>query len=202
MRLGFSSTTSLLAVIAAVSAGAALSCGTTSTVGTVTPTVDQVSEYVVRYTGPEIELVTAYGYAQNHLGSEWLILEVAVSGPRGGSVTVERGDISVTAPDGDSYPAAKQSDLNEDWGELRPIIRAANVAQDPMLYFSPNRTRCKLSFYVGPAEGVARSSVTVNDRMACNGKLFFKVPQGVDSGQWILSLDLDEGTVRLPITLK
>ena len=104
-------------------------------------------------------------------------------------------------PDGSQIPAPSQKEFNEAYSGLRANISQANVAREPMDYFPPNRVDCAIQFYVAPGEGVAFDQVTVNDRRACQGKLFFNIPGGIQPGRWVLGIDLEETDIRIPFQL-
>ena len=84
---------------------------------------------------------------------------------------------------------------------MRNVIAAADIARDPMEYFPPSRRPCLVQFFVPPGAGVSYDAVTVNDRRVCQGRLFFKVPGGIDPGRWTFGIDLEESTVRIPFEL-
>jgi hypothetical protein len=173
-----------------------------SAVPTETPGVERLGEYLLRQNGTEADVVLGYKYAAQSLGSEWLILELAITSPSGKSAKFERENIWVRTPDGVQIPAATQKAFGEAYGAMRNRISQANVARDPMDYFPPNRQACSLDLYVAPGEGVAYDQVTVNDRRACQGKLFFYVPGGVQPGRYQLGIDLEEEEIRIPFTLE
>jgi hypothetical protein len=43
--------------------------------------------------------------------------------------------------------------------------------------------------------------LSLNDRRACQGRFFFKIPGGVQPGKWVLGMDLEETKVRIPFTI-
>ncbi len=172
-----------------------------SAVPTDTPGVEQLGEYVLRHTGPELETVIGYRYSAQNPGSEWLIVELALSSPPGKMAKVERGSISVRTPDGNTVKLASQQEFAEAYGELRSVIRAEEIARDPMDYFPPSRQPCGLDLFQAPGEGVVFDQVTVNDQRACAGKLFFRVPGGVQKGRWVLAVDLPESDIRIPFKI-
>ena len=176
-----------------------LSCS--STVPTETPGIDQVGNYLLRQKGPELWTVLGYKFASQSIGDEWLILEVSFTTPTGGKATVDRQNVWVRTPDGTTIPVADQTLFAEDYGRLKSTIAKADIVRDPMDYWPPSREACAVQFFVPPGEGVAYDSVTLNDRRACEGKLFFKVPGGIDPGRWTFGVDLEESTVRIPFTL-
>jgi hypothetical protein len=71
-----------------------------------------------------------------------------------------------------------------------------------MDYFPPSRQRCSIQLFVAPGEGVSFDQVTVNDRRACEGKLFFYIPGGVQPGRYVLGMDLEEDEIRIPFTME
>ncbi len=176
--------------------------GCSSAVPTETPGVERLGQYVLREKGPEAEVVLGYKFASMSLGNEWLILEINASSPQGKSARIEREKVFVRTPDGVRIPASTQRAFNEAYQKMRNTISQANVARDPLDYFPPNRESCTLQFFVAPGEGVAFDQVTVNDRRACEGKLFFNVPGGIQPGRWMLGIDLEESEIRIPFDLE
>ena len=104
-------------------------------------------------------------------------------------------------PDGVQVPLASQRAFNEAYASIRSQISQANVMRDPMDYFPPNRQPCTIDFFVAPGEGVSFDHVSVNDRRACQGKLFFYIPGGIKSGRYVLGMDLTEDEIRIPFIL-
>jgi hypothetical protein len=190
----------ILIVVVAVAATAANVACTTAT-PTDTPGIDELGRFILRQEGPEVDAVLGYRFAANSIGSDWLLLEVNLSSPRQQSAEIMREDVWVRTPDGTKVPLASQKLFGEDYGALRPVIDKANIQRDPMDYFPPNRRDCQVQFFVGPGDGVAFDSVSVNDRRACQGKLFFKIPGGVQPGRWTLGIDLEESQVRIPFEI-
>jgi hypothetical protein len=189
--------TLLTVLLGAVVAASACS----SAVPTETPGVEQLGQYIMRQNGSEADVVVGYKHAAQSLGDEWLLLELAITSPSGESAKFERKNIWVRTPAGVQVPAASQKAFGEAYGSMRNKIAQANVARDPMDYFPPNRLPCDLDLYVAPGEGVAFDQVTVNQRRACEGKLFFYIPGGVQPGKYVLGIDLEEDEIRIPFTL-
>jgi hypothetical protein len=191
--------TSLLAVLIGA---VVVVTGCSSAVPTETPGVERLGQYILRQNGSEADVVLGYKYASQSLGEEWLLLELAITSPSGESAKFERENIWVRTPDGVQIPAASQKAFGEAYAQMRNRISQANVTRDPMDYFPPNRLPCSLDLYVAPGEGVAYDQVTVNDRRACQGKLFFYVPGGIQPGRYVLGIDLEEDEIRIPFTLE
>jgi hypothetical protein len=191
--------TSALALIVTASV---LIVGCSSAEPTDDPGVDRMGQYILMSKGPEAEAVIGYRHAQNQLGSEWLMLEVAMTSPPGQTARIERKNISVRTPAGVTIPMATQNDFIQDFGSLQSFISAANVVRDPMDYWPPRKQTCPLEFFVEPGRGISYDQVTVNDFRACQGRFWFKVPGGVQAGRYVLTIELEESEIRIPFTFE
>jgi len=175
--------------------------GCTSATPTDTPGVDRMGDYVLRQFGPQLWTVLGYRFAATQLGEEWMILDVGLSSPNGQNARVTRDAVFVRSPSGVKIPLATQPEFNEAYGALRPVIVKSNVNTDPLEYFPPSREECSIQFFVAPGGGVAFDEVTVNDLRGCFGKMFFKVPGGIQAGRWTFGIDLPESEIRIPFEI-
>ena len=166
------------------------------------PGVDRMGKYILMQKGPETEVVVGYRYAQNSLGSDWLLLEVAMTSPPKQTAVIQREKVSVRTPAGATIPLATQREFNQAFGTLQSILRAADVVRDPMDYWPPRKSTCAIRFFVEPGTAVSFDEVTVNDFRACQGRFLFNIPGGVQAGRYVFSIDLEESEVRIPFTLE
>jgi hypothetical protein len=166
------------------------------------PGVDRMGKYILMNKGPEVEVVVGYRHAQNSLGSEWLLLEIAMTSPVGQTARVLRENVAVRTPAGATIPLATQREFTEDYGTLQPFLRSADVVRDPMDYWPPRKDTCAIRFFVEPGTGVSFDEVTVNDWRACQGRFLFKIPGGVQAGRYVLTIDLEESEIRIPFTFE
>lgn len=184
-------------VVAAVSL-----IGCSSAQPTDDPGVDRMGKYILMGKGPEAEVAIGYRYAEQTLGSEWLLLDAAVTSPPNQTARIQRENVKVKTPSGAIIPLATQREFTEGYGTLQPILRKADVVRDPMNYWPPRKQTCAIRFFVEPGEGVSFDEVTVNDFRACEGRLLFKIPGGVQAGRYVLTIDLEESEIRVPIPLE
>lgn len=185
--------------LAAAVAGVLALAACSTAVPTETPGVERVGATVLRYKGPEIEAVIGYRFAGENLGADWLILDLAttaVSAP----VEIRRDRIFLRTPAGETIPLATQEEFAQAYAGLRSTLMRAAIASDPLDYFRGRRP-CGLQLFTTPGEGLTFPSVTVSDRMACSGRLFFFVPGGVQAGHYVFAIDLPESKVRIPFLL-
>jgi hypothetical protein len=166
------------------------------------PGIDRLGRYLLINQGPEAEVAVGYRYAAQNLGSQWLLLEVAVTSPPGQTARIKREAISVTTPTGSTIPLATQREFNEAYSSLQGVLRAADVMRDPMDYWPPRKEDFPMKFFVQPGQGVAFDEFSVNDFRTAQGRFLFEIPGGVQAGRHVLDIDLEESEVRIPFTLE
>jgi hypothetical protein len=125
-----------------------------------------------------------------------------VTSPPGQTARIARDKISLRTPAGITVPLATQREFNEAYGGLQSFLRAADVVRDPMGYWPPRKEPCAFRFFVAPGQGVSFDEFSVNDVRACEGRLLFQVPGGVQPGRYVLSVDLEESEIEIPFTLE
>jgi len=176
--------------------------GCSSAQPTEDPGIDRHGRYIVMNKGPEAEVAVGYRYATNNLGSQWLLLEMAVTSPPGQTARIIRENISVTTPTGSTIPLATQSEFNEAYSSLQSALRAADVMRDPMEYWPPRKESFPMKLFVQPGQGVSFDEFSVNDFRLGQGRFLFEIPGGVQAGRYVLDIDLEESEVRIPFTLE
>jgi hypothetical protein len=179
----------------------AVTIGCSTATPTDTPGVDRMGQYILRQYGPELWTVLGYKFANSQIGDEWMILEVALSSPPGQVATVRREEVFLRTPGGDRIPVPTQKEFNEVYGSLQSTIARANVNRDPLDYFPPDREDCALQFFVIPGRGVSFDEIVVNQFRGCFGRLYIKVPGGIQPGRWTFAIDLPESEIRIPFEL-
>ncbi len=166
------------------------------------PGVDRMGKYILMNKGATAEVVIGYRYAQQSLGSQWLVLEAAMTSPPNQTARIEREKVSVRTPTGETIPLATQREVNEAWGTLMPLLSAADVVRDPMDYWPPRKETCLIRFFVKPGDGVSFDEFSVNDFRACHGRLLFEIPGGVQAGRYVLTIGLEESEIVIPVPLE
>jgi hypothetical protein len=179
----------------------AVTIGCSTATPTDTPGVDRMGQYILRQYGPELWTVLGYKFANSQIGDEWMILEVALSSPPGQVATVRREEVFLRTPGGDRIPVPTQKEFNQVYGSLQSTIARANVNRDPLDYFPPDREDCALQFFVIPGRGVSFDEIVVNQFRGCFGRLYIKVPGGIQPGRWTFAIDLPESEIRIPFEL-
>jgi hypothetical protein len=173
-------------------------CSTATPTGT--PGVERLGATVLRYSGPEVDAILSYRYAGMNQGEEWLFLDLAVTANKRTAVEIKRDNISLATPSGDVVPLATQQEFGQAYPQLAAALARADVAAEPIDYW-PSRTQKPLSFLVIPGSGLALESVWVNDLDVATGRLYFDLPNGVQSGHYELRINLEESKVLIPFRL-
>jgi hypothetical protein len=141
-----------------------------------------------------------YRTANQSAGEEWMLLEMGITLRDGvDEQRLERGDLSVSTPDNKMIPLATQKEFNE--ANLQALNRRAGVVRDSINYFPPKATRaCRIAFFAEISKGpkLAYDSTAINSRNACVGRVFFKVPGGIQYGQHFLNVQFDKNILRVP----
>jgi hypothetical protein len=161
----------------------------------------QESRTLVRYVGNELQALVSFRWADGHLGDEWLVLAVWLSGGRTATTTIDRDWIRVRGPDGTRYPLPSQQAFRAALPETQLALRNVDFTTPPSYGFDGIRAPCGRWFLAAPWEGFAYDTVSVTPFRFCSGPLAFLVPGGVQPGQWVLEIDLEESRVRIPFVL-
>ena len=75
------------------------------------PTLDQLGKTISRYRDPLVEVIVDYKFANLSVGSDWIILNVAVTSSESKSIEVRRDHVLVRTPDGRKIPLPPYSEF-------------------------------------------------------------------------------------------
>lgn len=147
--------------------------------------------------------VMGYRMAQEEAGNPWVLLKVGVTLRQGAKdQTMKRENFSIKTPDGKIIPLATQQEYMSD-ASLRPLDMRAKMFNDSVNYFPPGANRaCPIQFFAdmsGP--GLAYDSFDLSDTRACVGRLYFKIPGGIQLGQHWLRVKFANSTVEVPFRI-
>jgi len=165
--------------------------------------ITQVGSYVTMYEGQQLTAVVGYRYADQSIGHEWLLLDVALSTPYGKSAEISRDGISIQPPTGTAIPLASQKEFLQSLGKLKPEIQHAKLINDPLGYFPDDgRAYSPLEFFTLPGRHVVQRTHSLSSNRVYHGLLFFHIPQTVTPGTWSLDITLASGQqLSLPFQL-
>lgn len=173
------------------------------------PTVPEIftltGEFVRMAYNNEGYVTLGYRVANDSPGDDWMLLEVGVTlrAPTKGQ-TMTRDAFSLLLPNGDTIPLASQKEYSEA-GNLRALNQRGSMVRDSINYFPVQANKpCVIGFFSDPAAAVRTISydqVDLSSNRACLGRLFFKVPGKIQTGQHYLVVKFENSVVEVPFRI-
>jgi hypothetical protein len=146
--------------------------------------------------------IIGYKLANLSVGEDWMLLEFGTTVlDRTPNYTLKREALSLDTPDGKTIPLAPVDDYRA--ANLAALQNRERVARDSINYFPPSATQaCRIGFFSELANR-ARSydQVELSNTRGCVGRLFFKVPGGIQYGQHWLNVKFEKSLVRVPFRI-
>ena len=147
-------------------------------------------------------VILGYRLTQQLVGKEWIGIEVGTTLRAGRPMYgLKRTDISLSTPDGKTIALPTNAEYQQ--VDLRSIVQQASVINDSINYFPPTvRGACRLGYFAEPNAGVrAFDSTDLNPERGCLGRLYFKIPGGLQYGQHFLQVQFATTLVRVPFRI-
>ena len=143
-----------------------------------------------------------YRVANQSVGEEWMLLEMGTT-VLGNTrdYTLTRDALSLDTPDGKHIPLPSNQDYRQ--VDLRALEMRTRVVRDSINYFPPSATQaCRIGFFSDVASRtMAYDQVELSSRRGCLGRLYFKVPGGIQYGQHWLNVKFQQSLVRVPFRI-
>jgi len=146
-------------------------------------------------------VILGYKTANMSLGDEWLLLEVGATMRDGNpnykltreALSLDTPGGKVTLPSVEDYRKANLSALN----------RRADVSRDSINYFPPMASQaCRIGFFSELSDRpMSWDEVELSNTRACLGRIYFKVPGGIQYGQHFLNVQFKNTLVRVPFRI-
>ena len=147
-------------------------------------------------------VVMGYRTANNSIGEEWMLLEMGTTVREGKpSYTLTRDAISLETPDGKTIPLPTQREYQQ--AELRALEQRSTIVRDSINYFPPLATQaCRIGFFARPGEReMSYDQVELSHLRGCLGRLYFRIPGGIQYGQHWLNVKFRDSLVRVPFRI-
>lgn len=142
-----------------------------------------------------------YRLANGLKGKEWIMLEVGMALREGvQAFKLPRTAVSLSTPTGE-VPLPTQTEYSQ--ADLRSITQQASVINDSIDYWPPNiRGANRLGFFAELGSGVSSfNEVEVSNNRGAVGRLYFKIPGGLQLGQHFLNVQFKNSKVRVPFRI-
>jgi len=146
-----------------------------------------------------------YRVANDSVAEDWMLLEVGVTlrAPTKGQ-KMTRDAFSLRLPDGSTIGLARQKEFGEA-GHLPALNTRGNMVRDSINYFPVQANKpCAIGFFSDPtnrARAIAFDQVELSSNRACMGRLFFKVPGQIQTGQHYLIVKFEDSVIEVPFRI-
>jgi hypothetical protein len=189
----------------ALVAGAAAAAQAQTPVTPPQPTVPEIftaeGEWVRIAYNNEGYATLGYRWAQMEVGQEWMLLQLGVTLRKPTKdYKLKREHLSIRTPDGKTIPLATQKEYAA--ANLMALNSRAKAIHDSINYFPADAFRaCALQLFAdlgGPGPTFAMDDVELSTNRACLGRVYFRVPGGIQVGQHWLDIRFASTTVQVP----
>jgi hypothetical protein len=161
-------------------------------------------EYVRQAYNEEATLIIGYRTANLSVGNEWMLLEAGFTVLPGNNQQIKRDQFMLETPDGTMIPMATQTEAQAETATLKALNRRADIQMEPINYFPKQvQIATPMSFFANPAEPgeLPFDEFGASAEQGRMGRLFFKVPGGIQYGEYLLHLKLAKGKLVVPINI-
>jgi hypothetical protein len=146
-----------------------------------------------------------YRVANDSAGDKWLLLEMGATVQKGvKNYTLKREDLSVQMPNGATIGLATQKEFTEA-NRLPALNKRATQVRDSINYFPVSANRaCTMNFFADPStpgRSLAYDQVELSSERACLGRIYFQVPDGIETGQYYLNVKFASSVVQVPFRI-
>jgi hypothetical protein len=146
--------------------------------------------------------ILGYRTANMSVGEEWMLLEIGTTVRDGVKpFKLKREALSLETPDGKKVPLPTLEEYRK--ADLRALENRAKVVRDSINYFPPSASQaCRIGFFSEQgSRAMGWDEVELSNTRACLGRIYFKVPGGIQYGQHWLDLQFPESLVRVPFRI-
>ena len=146
--------------------------------------------------------ILGYQLANRSLGEEWMLLEVGMTVlDRTPDYTLKRDALSLETPDGKTIPMATVAEHRA--GNTRALEAREKVQRDSINYFPVMASQpCRIGFFADVTSRVMPfDQVELSNTRACLGRLYFKIPGGIQYGQHWLNVKFEKSLIRVPFRI-
>jgi len=147
-------------------------------------------------------VILGYQIANASIGEEWMLLEVgATMRDNQPNYKLMRGSISLETPDGKTIPLPTNNEYREQ--NLTALEQRSTVIRQSINYFPPMASQaCRIGYFADlKTRAMAYDEVELSYQRACLGRLYFKVPGGIQYGQHWLNVKFPNSLIRVPFRI-
>lgn len=151
-------------------------------------------------------VVLGYRVANSSVGQEWMLLETGMTLSRGVKpMTITRESLFLQTPDGSVVPLATREEFVKASGSLRALDQRARLFPDEIDYLPKTATNhCEMQLFPylwgrrRTLPTVAFDQFELSPRSKCFGQIYFRLPDKIQYGPYVLNVRLRDTTLRVP----
>lgn len=146
--------------------------------------------------------IIGYQVANRSLNEEWMMIDLGTTvRDNVPEYKLTRDKLWVDTFDGKKVPLASIEEYRK--ANLRALENRARVQRDSIDYFPPMASQpCRIGFFADPTSPArAWDEVSLSNRRACMGRLFFQIPGGIKHGQYFLNIQFEKSLIRVPFRI-
>jgi len=164
--------------------------------------VSREGNWRIWYTSPDLRAELDYHWADLHPGDEWLLLKLAVAGgPAGGVTPVNRKNVMVQTPGGAIVGLPSQAEFRAVSGSMEIAFQQEDSWGPSASRFRSSYVRIMEWFFSPPGYTFHREFIAPSARQYFTGPLVFRIPGGVQPGEWTLIFELEGMRAEIPFVL-
>jgi hypothetical protein len=144
-------------------------------------------------------VILGYKTANYSIGEEWMLIETGMTLREGvPAQRLKRDAVSLDTPDGTHLPLATIEEFRQ--ANTQALQNRSTIQRDSINYFPPMASRpCRIGFFSDVEDrALPWDEFELSDNRACLGRMYFKVPGGIQYGQHWLNVQLDKTQIRVP----
>ena len=200
----------VLLLVTLVGSGAAVAQDQPVQVTPPQPTVPEVftlmGQFVRMAYNNEGFATMGYRLAQEQVGKEWIMLQMGITLRKPTEDhRLKREHLWITTPDGKTIPLATQSEYSAGGSEVRSLTQRMKAQKDSINYFPLEADQpCALQYFAdlgGSGRQLAWDETELSWHRACAGRLFFRIPGGVQVGQHWLNIQFAGSQLQVPFRI-
>jgi hypothetical protein len=147
-------------------------------------------------------VILGYQVSNRSIGEEWMLLEIGATVLDGvPEYKLKRDALSLETPDGKTIPLPTVEEHRA--GNTQAIQARSRVQRDSINYFPVMASQpCRIGFFSDlESRAMPFDEVSITNRRACLGRLYFKIPGGIKYGQHWLNVKFQNSLIRVPFRI-
>jgi len=161
--------------------------------------------FVRRAFNEEGMVVVGFHTANDTVGQEHLMLEVAMTTLNDHRITIPSQNLRLITPAGEVLSLMSQEYFLQHANELAMLGALADTQSDSLNYLpKAANVLCPIRFFSDPSDGgtgIVSDALNMSPEHACVGRVYFEIPGGTQYETYALAIKFDETILQVPFRL-